>query len=191
MLSWQWFSRSSFSFGGGPPDYERHENGVSGILAGLLTPAVQSARESGRRTSCQSNLRQIALAVSQFHDAIGHFPQGQCGGNIGFGPDAKTWSWMARILPYVEEKSIYQNGTIFGKTLRESGVADKQVRLFLCPSDTYSWRGPRNNAGNLKDFAVGQTTMADGATHYINEEIDLKIYRALATRAGGKTVSGF
>ena len=64
---------------------------------------------------------------------------------------------MARILPYVEEKSIYQNGAIFSKTLSQSGIADSQVRSFLCPSDGYSRRGPRTDAGNLNGFAVGQS----------------------------------
>ena len=128
---------------------------IIGILIGLLIPAVQSAREAGRRISCQSNLRQIALAVTEFHADLGHFPQGQCDGNLGFGPDAKTWSWMVRILPYIEEKSIYQNGAILSKTLRQSGIAESQVRLFLCPSDGYSWRGPRTDAGNLRGLCRG------------------------------------
>jgi len=130
---------------------------ILGLLIGLLLPAIGAAREAGRRASCQSNLRQIALAATHFHDANGHFPQGQCDGNIGFGPDAKAWSWLARILPYCEENEIYQNGAILVKTLRESGVAGRRVRLFLCPSDGYSWSGPRTDAGNLDGFAVGQT----------------------------------
>ena len=130
---------------------------IIGSLIGVLIPAVQSAREAGRRVSCQSNLRQIALAVTQFHDAEGHFPQGQCDGVFGFGPDGKTWSWMVRILPYVEEKGIYQNGAVLSQTLRQSAAAQSQVRLFLCPSDGFSWRGSRSDAGNLEGFAVGQT----------------------------------
>ena len=95
--------------------------------------------------------------MTEFHGDLGHFPQGQCDGTFGFGPDAQTWSWMVRILPYIEEKSIYQNGMILSRTLSQSGIADSQVRLFLCPSDGYSWRGPRTDAGNLVGFAVGQT----------------------------------
>ena len=130
---------------------------IIGILMGLLIPAVQSGREAGRRMSCQSNLHQLALAVTEFHDAMGQFPQGQCGGTIGFGPDTQAWSWMARILPYIEENDVYQNGAIFTQTLSQSGIANRQIRSFLCPSDAYSWRGPRTDAGNLVGFAVGQT----------------------------------
>ncbi|MGO9107727.1 MAG: DUF1559 domain-containing protein, partial [Thermoguttaceae bacterium] len=130
---------------------------IIGILIGLLIPAIQAAREAGRRASCQNNIRQIALAAVQFQDAMGHLPQGQCGGKFGFGPDTMDWSWLARILPYIEENGIYENGAIFSKTLRDSGVADSRIRLFLCPSDGYSWRGPRTDAGNLPGFPVGQT----------------------------------
>jgi type II secretory pathway pseudopilin PulG len=130
---------------------------IIALLVGMLIPAIQSAREAGRRTSCQNNLHQIALAVTEFHDDLGHFPQGQCAGKFGFGPESMSWSWMARILPYIEERDLYKSGSIFSDTLAASGIANKQVRLFLCPSDAYSWRGPRTDAGNLGGFAVGQT----------------------------------
>jgi prepilin-type N-terminal cleavage/methylation domain-containing protein len=130
---------------------------IIGILIGLLIPAVQSAREAGRRASCQNNLHQIALAVHQFNGEQGHYPPGQCGGTIGFGANTRAWSWLARILPYAEENSLYREGGVPTKTLIESGIMDKQVRLFLCPSDAYSWRGPRTDAGNLPGIPVGQT----------------------------------
>src|SRR5687767_4201314 len=83
---------------------------IIGILIALLLPAVQSARESGRRTKCINNLRQMALALHSFHDANGklppahdererppvYFPTATIKGWYPF------WSWMARILPYYE-----------------------------------------------------------------------------------------
>jgi len=130
---------------------------IIGMLIGLLIPAVQSARESARRASCQNNLHQIALAVYQHCGEQGHYPPGQCGGKIGFGANTRAWSWLARILPYCEENSLYREGAVPTKTLIESGIMEKQVRLFLCPSDGYSWRGPRTDAGNLPGIPVGQT----------------------------------
>ena len=109
-----------------------------GTLIGLLIPAIQTARESSRRTACQNNLVQIALAVHQYCGEHNRYPPGQCGGNIGFGADAKAWSWLARILPYCEENSLYRQGGVPDKTLVDSGIMDKPVRLYLCPSDSYS-----------------------------------------------------
>ena len=83
--------------------------------------------------------------------------RGQCGGTFGFGANEPTWSWLARILPYCEENALYKEGGLPDMTLNESGIMARQVRPFLCPSDSYSWQGPRTDAGNLAGLAVGQT----------------------------------
>ncbi len=130
---------------------------IIGILIALIVPAVQAAREAARRASCQNKLRQIALAANGFNGDHDRFPPGQCGGKYGFGPDSRSWSWLARILPYLEYQNLFEDGDIPRQTLRESGVADRQVALFLCPSDPSSWEGSRADAGNLEGFPVGQT----------------------------------
>jgi len=130
---------------------------VIGILIALLVPAVQAARESARRATCQNNLRQLALAANSFHGDHQRFPPGQCGGKYKFGPDSWCWSWLARLLPYLEHKSLFDQGDVPRQTLRQSGIAAQPVAVFLCPSDPYSWQGPRMDAGNLEGFPVGQT----------------------------------
>ena len=106
---------------------------------------------------CQSNLHQLGVAVTGYIAAHQAFPPGQCGGQTGFGADAAAWSWLAQILPYIEENNLYQEGGVSYKTLRKSGIMDTQIPLFLCPSDPLSCRGPRTDAGNLVGVAVGQT----------------------------------
>ena len=74
---------------------------IIGTLVGLLLPAVQSAREAARRTSCTNNLRQFGLAMFNYESARGHFPP----------TDARTgtsagWSLHSRLLPYAEESTI-------------------------------------------------------------------------------------
>ncbi len=130
---------------------------IIGILIGLLIPAVQSARESARRVSCQNNLHQIAIATHQFCGAQGHYPPGQCGMHIGWRAHTRGWSWLAQILPYCEENEIYQQGGIPFKTLAASGVMDRQIKTFLCPSDPTSAAGPKTDAGHFEGIAVGQT----------------------------------
>lgn len=84
---------------------------IIGLLVGLLLPAVQSTRESGRRSVCQGNLRQWALALQNHHDAARRFPaaftptdaygwpcEGVCGQGI---------SWVARVLPFIEQSTLH------------------------------------------------------------------------------------
>ena len=129
--------------------------GIIGILLSLLLPAVQKVREAAARTQCASNLRQLALAVHNYHDTHRYFPYGQFGGPYGAGPDSRAWSWLAQVLPFVEQDNLYRQGGIPNTTLRQSGVAGQRLPLFLCPSDPSSANGPRSNAGNLAGFPVG------------------------------------
>ncbi len=82
---------------------------IIGILVGLLLPAVQAVREAARRTQCQNNLRQLALAIHNHHDAFRRYPENQVGpgkplpgGGIGEG----YYSWMVWILPYIEQPNV-------------------------------------------------------------------------------------
>lgn len=130
---------------------------IIGVLFGLLMSAVQRVRESAARAQCLNNLRQLALAMQDYHDSQGRFPPGQFLGPYGKGPSSYGWSWLARLLPYVEQMNLYQQGRVPSQTLQASGIAAWQIKLFLCPSDGSSWSGPRSDAGNLMGFAVGQS----------------------------------
>jgi prepilin-type processing-associated H-X9-DG protein len=76
---------------------------ASGVLIGLLLPAVQSAREAARRAQCVNNLRQIALAMHNYHDANNAFPKPAITGKDG----KPLLSWRVAILPYIEQNELY------------------------------------------------------------------------------------
>lgn len=125
---------------------------IIGVLVGLLMPAVQMARESARRTSCQNNLKQIALACTNHMQQHQHFPSGGWGknwtGNPNFTPGrTQPGGWIFTILPYMEQLSIYDLGkglknvgdTNVEAQLRASLTEQREssIPLFYCPSRRY------------------------------------------------------
>ena len=87
---------------------------IIGILAGLLLPAVQAAREAARRAHCANNLKQIGLALQNYHAQSNCFPPHQCSGNGGSilsngpGPPQRASS-LVRILPFLEQASLFNS----------------------------------------------------------------------------------
>lgn len=130
---------------------------IIGALVSLLVPAVQAARAAARLAACQDRTRQLALAVHLHVDSHRTYPVGQMFGEFGVGPGSRAWSWMARVLPYVERRDLYDRGQVPIYELYGSQIADQQVSAFLCPSDGFSHRGPRTDRGDWQAIAIGLT----------------------------------
>src|SRR5688572_29906933 len=108
---------------------------IIGILIALLLPAVQSARESARRTQCTNNIKQLGLALHTYHDVYKYYPSGCLLGST-FGPSA-----IVHLLPYVEQEALRENyddagasGASPGGTANDTiGLA--RLHFLLCPTD--------------------------------------------------------
>src|SRR5437879_1352163 len=82
---------------------------IIGVLVALLLPAVQAARESARRMQCSNNLKQLALAAHNFHDVEQRLPyntQYQGGWDWNYQQNQRSWSCLARMLPYIEQGNL-------------------------------------------------------------------------------------
>jgi prepilin-type N-terminal cleavage/methylation domain-containing protein/prepilin-type processing-associated H-X9-DG protein len=147
---------------------------IIGVLVALLLPAVQSARESARRTQCTNNLKQIALGVHNYADVSGGvFPVGeyQC-----------CWgTWLVALLPYVEQKSLFDQYKYFGSVQNAAGnnyaqtdpatryggamnlpVTRTQIPAYLCPSD------PKTNTTALRSQITSHNFVANHGNTSLN-----------------------
>jgi prepilin-type N-terminal cleavage/methylation domain-containing protein len=118
---------------------------IIGILVALLLPAIQAAREAARRSECTNNLRQLGLACHMFESNKKVFPSAGGVVNQYFRPAElskpihgfENASWMYQILPYIEEKALYDLRRGDGATnagFTKTGLSEKQVKVFNCPS---------------------------------------------------------
>jgi prepilin-type N-terminal cleavage/methylation domain-containing protein/prepilin-type processing-associated H-X9-DG protein len=136
---------------------------IIGVLVGLLLPAVQKVREAANRMSCQNNLKQLALAVHNFHDAFNTFPPDSL---YTYDPTGPNWSWLAHILPMIEQDNLYKQANIGGNPANNINQSLPQiattVKTFLCPSDPDSWNGPVSYPSNfdMLDPTLGPLTYA-------------------------------
>ncbi len=92
---------------------------IIAVLIGLLLPAVQKVREAANRMSCQNNLKQIGLALHNFHDTLGFFPTAGAadGKPMSGGPwprSGEGTNWLVHIMPYLEQGNIYNRLTFNG-----------------------------------------------------------------------------
>ncbi len=167
---------------------------IIAVLISLLLPAVQSAREAARRAQCLNNLKQMGLAMANYHQAIGTFPMGN---TIGFSYVGTQTSWgtfsaHALMLPYLEQTPLYNSCNFSWDIWYGTGaninatVWNVKVSSFLCPSDyqagrdhlnsyygsygtgTNAWASSTNGIFAPENSAYSIATVTDGTSNTIS-----------------------
>jgi prepilin-type processing-associated H-X9-DG protein len=114
---------------------------IIAVLIGLLLPAVQRVREAASRIKCKNNLKQIGLALHNYHDTHSSFPPGYTS-TVGTGGPADDrgpgWSWATYILPQLEQDNVYRQIQL-DKDITDpvnANIRTTVLQVFLCPSDS-------------------------------------------------------
>jgi prepilin-type N-terminal cleavage/methylation domain-containing protein/prepilin-type processing-associated H-X9-DG protein len=146
---------------------------IIAVLIALLLPAVQAAREAARRTQCVNNLKQIGLALHNYHDINNAFPMGaglaayQAPGQYSA---KQGFSCLAAMLPQLGESPTYNainfswgcedNTTILCYLINRTGQSGK-INAFCCPSDPNAGQPDHNGAPNTDNYygSIGTTTL--------------------------------
>jgi len=137
---------------------------IIAVLVALLLPAVQQAREAARRSSCKNNLKQLGLAMHNYHDVYTKFPRGAYSCCWG--------TWQVAILPYIEQANVYKiyensggndsTGPRYGSGVNLQ-VTRKRFNVLSCPSDSdnapISRITSHNYSVNFGNTSYGQGTV--------------------------------
>jgi prepilin-type N-terminal cleavage/methylation domain-containing protein len=110
---------------------------IIAVLIGLLLPAVQKVREAANSIVCRNNLKQIGLALHNYHDVYQSFPPGYAA-NVsyvdGFLDTSPGWGWAAFILPYIEQDNAYRQLNL-DQPPQNSSAIQTMLKVFTCPAD--------------------------------------------------------
>ncbi|MFN0197420.1 MAG: DUF1559 domain-containing protein, partial [Planctomycetaceae bacterium] len=149
---------------------------IIAVLIALLLPAVQQAREAARRTQCRNNLKQVGLALHNYHDSHSAFPSGWIGVEAGIqsahgGGSGVGWGTM--ILPYIDQANVYN---LFNASVNIENPLNDAFRLtsltvFRCPSDPQPQRWTIDKDGS-PGTAICELPTANYIAAFGTENID-------------------
>ena len=103
---------------------------IIGVFVSLLLPAVQSAREAARRMSCQNNLRQLGIALHNYHDTLHVFPPHQL--------TDPPRNWITLLLPYIEQGNLHTTYRfdVAWNAAQNQAAVNTPIKILICPSTT-------------------------------------------------------
>ena len=115
---------------------------IIGILIALLLPAISATREAARRTQCSNNLKQIGIALHDYHAARSRFPSGY-EADLESTSDGRAWGWGTSLLPFLEQGALFDQLNPSARSIDDVAFSSEGLDLlqqplgiYLCPSDT-------------------------------------------------------
>lgn len=140
---------------------------IIAVLIALLLPAVQQAREAARRTQCRNHLKQLALSVFNYESTYSALPINRYG-DYGYASvwissyeDSTSWSFLATLLPYIDQAPLFQSADIPNHRLNATPEIATAIPVYTCPSDSLHGSASRDETSHYL-----RTTMRVGMTNY-------------------------
>jgi prepilin-type N-terminal cleavage/methylation domain-containing protein/prepilin-type processing-associated H-X9-DG protein len=130
---------------------------IIAVLIGLLLPAVQSAREAARRSSCSTNLKQVGLGLQSYHSARGRLPPGGFTDAPAIGGSGGGWgsAWTVFLIPYIEMQDLFDRFVFTGGSGWGGGASNNcreasnvPMKHYLCPSTSVGTIAPAPHSGS-------------------------------------------
>jgi prepilin-type N-terminal cleavage/methylation domain-containing protein/prepilin-type processing-associated H-X9-DG protein len=165
---------------------------IIGILIGLLLPAVQKVREAANRARCQNNLKQIGIALHNYHNSMGSFPPGSVtnASNI----NNYYGVWTIYLLPFIEQPALYKgyNFSLLNWDTTNAGqgaVRKADLSVYSCPADPFAHQLIIPESGNGGAGAANQQYMTGSYRAVIGKGISGNDYFDFNSNAGSLTRS--
>ncbi len=170
---------------------------IIGILVSLLLPAIQASRESARRAMCTNQIRQLIVAIHDYEMAHEHYPAGTVNpaGPIQNLPNGHHISWIARVLPYIEERVLYDKLDLSLSAYHQKNdeVRQTTIELLICPSiPADEW--PYSNYAGCHHDAEAPIDVDNRGAFFLNSQLtrdDLKDGASYILFLGEKLVDDF
>jgi prepilin-type N-terminal cleavage/methylation domain-containing protein len=137
---------------------------IIAVLIGLLLPAVQKVRAAAARVQCANNMKQLGLALHNFHDVKGGFPPG-----LLIMPNGAEHNWAPQIFPFLEQDNLYRLYNFnanWTAPANDSGVNQHQVKQFVCPAAPPNRVGA-NGRGILDYPAINELHRPNRYAHHL------------------------
>lgn len=139
---------------------------IIAILVALLLPAVQAAREAARRSECRNHLKQIGLAINNYHESCQTLPPGRIRSSVD--GQGRCFSAYAQLLPYLDATTLYRRINWNGNPddpAANGTVLEQTIKFFLCPTDSFAILQSNVVAGQTINSAVHNYPLCTGTTY--------------------------
>jgi type II secretory pathway pseudopilin PulG len=148
---------------------------IIGILTSILLPAIEAARETGRRTTCSNNLLRLAMATNSYESAHGYYPPGvvDSKGPILNQAVGMHHDWIERLLPYLDERAAHAKIDFAASVYDPKNAAVRKLPLveLLCPSDDVVEEGPHSSYAACQNDTESPIDSDNHGVFFLNSKL--------------------